>query len=162
MAGLTPTSFFKIDVGLLNGPCLISGSPIPLHIQITKLPNLNHDILFNDFQTMLVETTEVRAQGTTQKFVKPWIVDSTARINHFIRFEETSVDLVSSMRDHSCFNKRLPAELTTSFEICNIKRTYRLDVRLGFLLGNSKVSTHNATDRNRADCLRYSDNDSRI
>jgi hypothetical protein len=137
----TPLFLFRIDIGLLDGPCLTLNSPIPLRIQITKLPGLNYDILLSEFQTMLVETTEVRAQGTTQKCVKLYIVDSTARINHLIRFEETTVDLISSMRNHSCFRKRVPFEVTSSFEVCNIKRTYRLDVRLGFLLGNSKAST---------------------
>ncbi|KAJ6008727.1 hypothetical protein N7522_003743 [Penicillium canescens] len=127
--GCTPTSFFRIVVRLLNGPCLNLDSPLPLNIQVTKLPGLDYDILLSEFQTMLVETTEVRAQGITQKCVKPWIVDSTARINHLIRFEEATVDLVSSMKNHPCFNKRLPSELTSSFEVCNIKRTYKLDVR---------------------------------
>jgi hypothetical protein len=110
---------------------------------------------------MLVETTEVRAQGMTQKCVKPWIVDSTARINHLIRFEEATADLVSSMKNHPCFNKRLPSELTSSFEVCNIKRTYKLDVRLGFLLGYSKVSRGNSVYCDLAtNKVRFPDDDS--
>ncbi|KAJ5502638.1 hypothetical protein N7463_005512 [Penicillium fimorum] len=75
---------------------------------------------------MLVETTHVKAQGTSESStsLKDALGDSTVNLNDIL-----------------WANHRLPPEVTSSFEVCNIKRTYKLNLRLAFLVGHSKLQT---------------------
>ncbi|CAI7650036.1 unnamed protein product [Penicillium discolor] len=81
---------------------------------------------------MLVETTQVKVQGTTESSTSTWIVQSLA---------DAPTDTTVSLRDVIWANNRLPPEVTSSFEVCNIKRTYKLNLRLAFLVGESKLQT---------------------
>ena len=90
---------------------------------------------------MLVETTQVKVQGTTESSTSTWIVQSMANINYPIGLADALTDTTVSLRDVIWANNRLPPEVTSSFEVCNIKRTYKLNLRLAFLVGESKVNT---------------------
>jgi hypothetical protein len=131
---------FRIDTELLNGPCLLLGKSVPLVISVTKLGNWHCPIVLNEFQTMLVERTQVKAQGVTESSISTWIVQSTANMNYPIGLAESEMDSMAKLRESMYSRYLLPPGLTPSFEVCNIKRTYRLNVRLGFLVGSYKVS----------------------
>lgn len=132
---------FRIDTELQNGPCLFLGNSIPLSIKVTKLGDSRCKILLSAFQTMLVETTQVKAQGTLESSTRTWIVQSMANINDPIGLGDAPTDSTVSLRDTIWANNRLPPEITSSFEVCNIKRMYKLNLRLAFLVGESKVYT---------------------
>ncbi|KAJ6124372.1 hypothetical protein N7471_011689 [Penicillium samsonianum] len=90
---------------------------------------------------MLVETTQVKAQGTLESSTRTWIVQSMANINDPIGLADAPTDSTVSLRDTIWANNRLPPEITSSFEVCNIKRMYKLNLRLAFLVGESKLQT---------------------
>lgn len=64
-----------------------------------------------------------------------------ANINYPISLTDAPTDTTVSLRDAIWANNRMPPEVTASFEVCNIKRTYKLNLRLAFLVGESKVNT---------------------
>ena len=132
---------FKIDIELQNGPCLLLNQPIPLKIDITKHGNVCCGIILNEFQTMLVEKTQVKAQGITESSTSTWIVQSSANMDYPVALEKSRAGKVVTLRDSIYSQHALPPGLTSSFEVCNIKRTYRLIVRLGFLIGDYQVMT---------------------
>jgi hypothetical protein len=132
---------FRIDTELQNGPCLLLGNSIPLSITVTKLGHSRCNILLSAFQTMLVETTQVKAQGTPGSYTSTRIVQSMANMNYPIGLEDAPRNTTVSLRDTIWANSRLPLEITSSFEVCNIKRMYKLSLRLAFLVGQSKVNT---------------------
>lgn len=132
---------FRVDTELQNGPCLLLGNSIPLSIKITKLGDSQCKVFLSAFQTMLVETTQVKVQGTTESSTSTWIVQSMANINYPIGLADAPTDTTVSLRDVIWANNRLPPEVTSSFEVCNIKRMYKLNLRLAFLVGESKVNT---------------------
>lgn len=130
---------FKIDTELQNGPCLLLNQPIPLKIDITKHGNVCCGIILNEFQTMLVEKTQVKAQGITESSTSTWIVQSSANMDYPVALAKSRAGKVVTLRDSIYSQHPLPPGLTSSFEVCNIKRTYRLIVRLGFLIGDYQV-----------------------
>ncbi|CAG7924861.1 unnamed protein product [Penicillium olsonii] len=130
---------FQINTELLNGPCLLLNQSIPLKVDIMKQGDVHCGIILSEFQTMLVEKTQVKAQGVNESATSTWIVQSTANMNYPVSLANSPSGTVSTLRDAIYCNHPLPPGLTSSFEVCNIKRTYRLFVRLGFLIGDQKV-----------------------
>jgi hypothetical protein len=55
---------WQIDMELLNGPFLVLGHSIPLRIYLTKLCGHDSHIWLNNYQSMLIETTQVRAHSS--------------------------------------------------------------------------------------------------
>ncbi|KAJ5445625.1 hypothetical protein N7491_001707 [Penicillium cf. griseofulvum] len=135
----SPLSFI-IDAKLRNGPFLLLNDSIPLSIKITKLGDSRCNILLSAFQTMLVEMTHAEVQGTSESSTSTWIVQSMANVNYPIGLEDAPGDSMVNLNDIIWVNNRLPPEVTSSFEVCNIKRTYKLHLRLAFLVGDSKSS----------------------
>ncbi|OQE41943.1 hypothetical protein PENCOP_c004G03566 [Penicillium coprophilum] len=90
---------------------------------------------------MLVEATHVKAQGTSESSTSTWIVQSMANLNYPIGLEDAPGDSTADLNDTLWANNRLPPEVTSSFEVCNIKRTYKLNLRLAFLVGDFKLQT---------------------
>jgi hypothetical protein len=64
-----------------------------------------------------------------------------ANMNYPIGLDDAPTNSTVSLRDTIWANSRLPPEITSSFEVCNIKRMYKLNLRLAFLVGQSKVNT---------------------
>lgn len=141
MGDLTSPDEFscQINVKLLNGPCLFSQNYIPLAIEINQLRGDRSELRLNDFQTMLIETTEIRVGDSIESLQRCWIIQTMTNMNESLFGEGMplgdSADLPSSIWSAH----PVPSSITPSFEICNIKRTYQLEVRLGFLVGSSKV-----------------------
>jgi hypothetical protein len=131
---------FKIDTELQNGPCLLVGQSIPLKINVTKNGHVPCKIIRSEFQTMLIEKTQVKAQVTSESSVDTWIIQSEANMNYPVGLKNQPTGSVATLRDFIYSRYPLPPDLTSSFETCNIKRTYRLVVRLGFLVGNFTVN----------------------
>jgi hypothetical protein len=140
LGGESPLSF-RIDTELQNGPYLLLDESIPLNIKVTKLGDSRCNILLSAFQTMLVEMTHVTVQGTSESSTSTWIVQSMANINYPIGLDDAPGDSTVNLNNTLWINNQLPPEVTSSFEVCNIKRTYELHLRLAFLVGHSKVNT---------------------
>ncbi|KAE8360581.1 hypothetical protein BDV27DRAFT_148574 [Aspergillus caelatus] len=132
---------YQVDVELLNGQCLLLGYPIPLKIKLTKIGDRDCFVWLNDFQTMLVGSTETHASGLVEKDTQFQVIQTMSNIHHVVCHDGASNGTELSIGD-SLWNKhRLPIALTPSFETCNISQSYKLEVRLGLQSGYSKFRT---------------------
>ncbi|GAB1199000.1 hypothetical protein APSETT444_008332 [Aspergillus pseudonomiae] len=131
----------QVDVELLNGQCLLLGYPIPLRIKLTKVGDRECFVWLNDFQTMLVGSTETHASGLVEKDTQFQVIQTMSNIHHVVSHDRALNGAELFIGD-SLWNKhRLPITLTPSFETCNISQTYTLEVRLGLQCGYSKFRT---------------------
>ncbi|KAL5000666.1 hypothetical protein BDV10DRAFT_192704 [Aspergillus recurvatus] len=90
---LSPPLTYEVTAKLLYGPFLLLGQPIPLAVELTSL-DTNTDtvprsrasmpipISLHDFQTMLIETTELRARGTAEPHTQFRVVQTVANLRH--------------------------------------------------------------------------------
>ncbi|KAE8382869.1 hypothetical protein BDV26DRAFT_288172 [Aspergillus bertholletiae] len=126
---------YQVDVELLNGQSLLLGYPIPLKIKLTKLGNRECFVWLNDFQTMLVGTTETYASGLVEKDTQFRVIQTMSNIHHVVCHDRALTGAELSIGDNLWSKHRLPIALTPSFETCNISQTYKLEVRLGLQSG---------------------------
>ncbi|KAL4981941.1 hypothetical protein BDW68DRAFT_195892 [Aspergillus falconensis] len=84
---------YEVTAKLLNGPFLFLGQPIPLAVELTSLDTDTDTvprsrastpipISLHDFQTMLIETTEIRARGMAETITQFRIVQTMANMRH--------------------------------------------------------------------------------
>ncbi|KAF7588563.1 hypothetical protein BBP40_005518 [Aspergillus hancockii] len=139
--GLSSPLTYQVDVELLNGQSLLLGYPVPLNIKITKIGNRDCFVWLNDFQTMLVGTTEVHASGLSEKDTQFHVIQTMSNIHSVVFHDKTSNGTELCVGNSLWSNRRLPTLLTPSFETCNISQTYTLEVRLGLQTGYSKFRT---------------------
>ncbi|KAL5050277.1 hypothetical protein BDW71DRAFT_203676 [Aspergillus fruticulosus] len=151
---------YEVTAKLLNGPFLFLGQPIPLAVELTSLDTDTDTvprsrastpipISLHDFQTMLIETTEIRARGMAETITQFRIVQTMANMRHpLIHTSDNGSNSVTGNRA-SVLRLRLdgiiwsryfiPPSLTPSFETCNISHSYKLDIRLGIGFGRNNV-----------------------
>ncbi|KAL4921176.1 hypothetical protein BDW62DRAFT_175087 [Aspergillus aurantiobrunneus] len=133
-----------VNAKLHNGSILSLGQPIPLAVEITSSnTNTNRttttNITLHDFQSMLLETTKLRAPGAVHSSTRSWVVQTMANLRHpFVRdtshHEHSSVTVYKL--DNSLWSRHyVPLSLAPTFETCNIARAYELEVRLGIGIG---------------------------
>jgi hypothetical protein len=151
----------EVTAKLLNGPFLVLGRPIPLAVELTSLDSstdtaprsrgsVSVPVSLHDFQTMLIETTEVRARDTEETQTQFRIVQTMANLRHPLRSRSDAASNSVNGNTAPVFRFRvdatlwsrypIPLSLTPSFETCNISRSYKLEVRLGIGSGGNNVS----------------------
>lgn len=144
LAGSTVPLTWEVETELLNGPWLLLGQTLPLHIKIKKLHGEERRIYLNSFQTQLIETTQIHAQGFSEISKHSWIIQSMANMEQKVCADESAFGAVTVLSNEMWASHALPSALTSSFEICNIKRSYQLEIQIGLRVGLSKVClTHN-------------------
>ncbi|KAL4873122.1 hypothetical protein BDV12DRAFT_192621 [Aspergillus spectabilis] len=133
-----PSSTCSARATLLNGPYLLLGQPISLAVDIIDLNERSTSISLHDFQSMLLETTEVRARGSTETFMRSWVMQTMANLRQPLVPHEAHTEIrgpVLSLDDSLWSRHCVPLFLTPTFETCNISRSYKLEIRLGIGLG---------------------------
>lgn len=130
---------WKIDMELLNGPYLISCGPIPLLVKLTKTCACHCSVQLNDFQTTLIETTEIRAKHYNQSSQQIWTVQTISNLKQKLLEGRAPLGTVVHLPESIWAPYTIPFALVPSFETCNIRRTYQLIVRVGLEIGLSKV-----------------------
>jgi hypothetical protein len=87
-----PTAY-EVTAKLLNGPFLVLGRPVPLAVELTGLDSstdtaprsrgsVSIPVSLHEFQTMLIETTEVQARGIEETQTQFRIVQTMANLRH--------------------------------------------------------------------------------
>ncbi|KAL4874999.1 hypothetical protein BJY04DRAFT_224507 [Aspergillus karnatakaensis] len=138
---LSLPSTCSVRARLLNGPYLLLGQPISLAVDVMDLNNRSADISLHDFQSMLLETTEVRARGSAEILTRSCVVQTMANLRQPLvpsRNHEME-GLVLSLDEKLWSRHRVPLFLTPTFETCNIGRSYKLEIRLGIGFGGHNV-----------------------
>lgn len=139
LSGSTVPLTWQVEIELLNGPWLLLGQPLPLSIKIKKLHGKDCRIYLNSFQTQLIETTQIQARGSSEISQRSWIIQTLANIEQKVCADDSPFGTVTVLSKAIWISHALPSALTSSFEICNIKRSYRLEIQIGFRIGLSKV-----------------------
>ncbi|PKX95194.1 uncharacterized protein P174DRAFT_458755 [Aspergillus novofumigatus IBT 16806] len=108
---------------------------------MTRITGPGCDLILNDFQSMLIETTEVRAHGFVESSMQVHILQTVSNLRKQAYASGTPVGSTVSLDDDLWRHHRLPHSLTPTFETCNISRSYKLQIRLGFRFGFANVLT---------------------
>ncbi|KAL4940395.1 hypothetical protein BDV06DRAFT_196715 [Aspergillus oleicola] len=143
---LSPPKAFEVKATLLNGPVLTQGQPIPLAVEIngtktTPSSRLYHsDASLHDFQSMLLETTELSARGAIETNRRSIIVQTVSNLREpFLPTSTLESDQASTSRaalNHNLWTRHdVPDSLSPTFGTCNISRRYILNIRLGIQFG---------------------------
>lgn len=151
-SGLPEPLPWQIDAELLNGPCFCVGQHIPLIIKLTKLCGEHCKIWLNEFQTMLIETTQAHAHGSVETLDQFWTVQTVANMKQRLCAENTQSGSVIDIPEAVWASHPLPAHIIPSFEVCNIKRTYELELRLGLKMGSRSAKVRPPTSSLLALC----------
>ncbi|KAA8644639.1 uncharacterized protein ATNIH1004_008845 [Aspergillus tanneri] len=125
---------YEIVAELLHGPFLLLGHPISLRVKVLgfKLDDSNVAALLHDFQSMLIENTEVRSCGSTQVHSRSWITQTMSNLRQPLVVEDSPAsESILTLNDTLWSRHCVPLHLTPTFEICNLSRSYHLVVRLG-------------------------------
>ena len=131
---------WQIDTELLNGHFIMSGHSVPLRISITKLCQQSCQLWLQDFQIMLIETTQIQVHGSVSASSHCWMVHTVANLKQRLCSHNEPAGTVIEVPSSIWASHPVPDALSPSFETCNITRSYQLVLRLGFQNGNSKVS----------------------
>ncbi|KAL2844012.1 hypothetical protein BJX68DRAFT_269878 [Aspergillus pseudodeflectus] len=133
----------QIEATLLNGPFLVLGQPIPLRVEMTNLPGLsssNHTVSLHDFQSMLIETTEVRAKGSIESKTRSWIIQTMANLRQsLVSGYDDMAEPVLRVDEGVWTRHVVPTFLTPTFETCNVSRNFKLEIRLGIWFGRDHM-----------------------
>ncbi|KAL3468256.1 hypothetical protein BJX64DRAFT_282440 [Aspergillus heterothallicus] len=135
-------SISEVEVTLLNGPFLVLKRPIPLNVEITKLPGAanTQNISLHDFQSMLIETTEVRVRGARESVTRSWIIQTMANLGQTLTLGYDDMAQPVLRVYESLWSQHIvPTFLTPTFETCNVSRSYKLEVRLGIRFGQDHM-----------------------
>ncbi|PYH76999.1 hypothetical protein BO82DRAFT_406608 [Aspergillus uvarum CBS 121591] len=132
---------YHVSIELMCGAYLHLGQRLPIRVQITKVNAADHDLILNDFQAMIVEETEVRAAGQVRVQRVSRILRTVSNLRMFVCLAETPVGTAVNIPDDFWGGQLLPTAITPTFETCNVRRSYKLEVRLGFNSRPSKVQT---------------------
>lgn len=140
----SPPLTYEVTIELLNGPFLSLGQPIPLAVQAQGMDGStsssnNTALYLYDFQSMIFETTEVRARGAVERLTRSWIVQTMANLQHLFTFTPGDERNRGSVDDSLWRPWCVPLFLTPTFETCNVSRDYKLEIRLGIGLGRNNV-----------------------
>ncbi|RAH67292.1 uncharacterized protein BO66DRAFT_458130 [Aspergillus aculeatinus CBS 121060] len=132
---------YHVSIELMCGAYLHLGQRLPIRVQVTKVNSADHDLILNDFQAMIVEETEVRAASQVRVQRLSRILRTVSNLRMFVCLAETSVGTTVNIPDDYWGGQLLPTAITPTFETCNVRRSYKLEVRLGFNSRPSKVQT---------------------
>ncbi|KAJ5106359.1 hypothetical protein N7456_003034 [Penicillium angulare] len=88
---------------------------------------------------MVIETTQIRVGDETEHIQRCWIVQTVANMSKNLAQGDEPLGSTVQVPSSIWSTHAVPSKITPTFEICNIKRTYQLEVRLGFDVGYFKV-----------------------
>ncbi|KAG2004004.1 hypothetical protein GB937_009241 [Aspergillus fischeri] len=135
---LCPPLTYEVEVELKNGPFLLLGHPVALGVKIMHMNGKKNAILLQDFQTMLRETTEIRARGSIQGFTRSWVIQTmTSLCQPFVAANRPTIESVLKLNHRLWSRHCVPVHLAPTFETCNLSRSYKLEIRLGIEFGRN-------------------------
>ncbi|KAL3263783.1 hypothetical protein ABHI18_001424 [Aspergillus niger] len=139
---LRPPLTYEIEVELVNGPFVLLGHPIALGVKVINVNDEKPDISLRDFQSMLIETTDIRAHGIIQRVTRSWIIQTMTNLSQpFVTGGGPTAGFVMSLDEGVWSRHSVPHCLTPTFETCNVTRSFKLEIRLGIEFGryNSRI-----------------------
>ena len=130
------TPALSVDTRLPNPPILTCNEPIPLRILVKKTNDTTQSIYMQMLQIELISYTHIRAHNLQRTQVGSWVIFSGSNMSMLLGRGSDPVGTEWTIPSPLWDNIPLPNTVAPSFEICNISRTYELEVRVGFVHGS--------------------------
>lgn len=114
------------------------GQPISLDVNVINLDldECKSGVFLRNFQTMLIETTEIRARDFMEVHTRSCVIQTSTRLQN----EPQSMAGSTLRFDNGLWSQHcVPLHLTPTFETCNISRSYKLEIRLGIEFDRNNV-----------------------
>lgn len=152
-----------VDARLPNPPILTCNRDVPMRIIIKRQANSPHAIYLHSISIILSGHTRIRAQDVLHEAVQTWVLFTRTNIHMMLFPESTSSGgkkgLAASMGEGAeeemqldlaavgweLSKRRLPNSVAPSFDTCNIRRLYELDVEVGIGWGDQASSARNVS-----------------
>ncbi|KAF9884784.1 hypothetical protein FE257_001274 [Aspergillus nanangensis] len=122
---------YQVDIKLASSGCIFLGRPIPLKVYITRMKGIECEVFLNDYQSMLIETTNIQALGHFETRKHCQVIQTVSNMGQSVSPRNTPIQSSLCIHDDLWKAHRLPYNLTPTFETCNISRNYKLEIRLG-------------------------------
>ena len=133
----------EIDARLPSPPILTCNEPIPLRLISRKLNESSENIFLVSLQIQLFGYTEVQAQDVARKETSNWVLLSSNGLSIPIGSPSDPLK-TETILDKSLWDRiPLPNTVAPSFQTCNLKRSYEMEVRVGLgygIVGEIQVS----------------------
>lgn len=144
-----------IDARLPNPPILTCNRDVPLRLLLRRLNQSTGTLFLHSLQITLTGITDIRAQQIAREERGTWMLFSRTNIGQAILSAKQTAgmqdeDLVIDLQNAGWRQSLLPNSVAPSFETCNIKRRYELDVEVGIGWGDGDSAARNVSTR-RAD-----------
>lgn len=122
-----------VDARLPSPAILTRNSLVPLKILLTKQNNSADTVFLVGLDINLLGTTQVRAGEVQRTEHHVWSLVALARLSEPIMWETVGSEtwLDAKLWKHA----KLPEDITPSFNICNLTRTYELEIKITIGVG---------------------------
>jgi len=144
-ASLPPS--VTVDARLPNPPIVTCNKEIPLRIIVKLLQPTAHPIFLYSLHITLTGKTRVRAQQVVRVVTNDWVLFSRQGLAIPLAFRIARPDegAIIDLPATGWQNRLLPSSVAPSFETCNIKRNYELDVHVGIGWGDRASAAKNVS-----------------
>jgi hypothetical protein len=127
----------SVDARLPNPPILTCNEPIPLRILVTKQSASSETIFLQLLEIGLISYTHIRAHDLARTETLSTLILSRSNMNVALGKGSDPVGKEWKI-DAALWNRLpLPPNIAPSFETCNIRRHYEMDIRVGLAYGPS-------------------------
>lgn len=152
----------SVDARLPNPPIITCNRDVPVRIFVKRLNTSPHALYLHSLQITLAGHTRVRAQEVLHEVVQTWVLFTRTNLGTQLlpesksarkkglaasmgagAEEEVLLDLATVGWEPS--KRILPNSVAPSFETCNIRRTYELDVEVGIGWGDRASAERNVS-----------------
>jgi hypothetical protein len=159
-----------VDARLPNPPIITCNKEIPLRVIVKNTAKTGHQLFLHSLHITLTGKTRVRALEVVRTVANDWVLFSRQGLAMPIALrtvapnegtavsegpetpaEEAVIDLTAA----GWQNRLLPSSVAPSFETCNIKRTYELDVHVGIGWGDRASAAKNVSLRLTSSLARF-------
>lgn len=130
-----------ITAGFLPDFHLTRYRDIAMHLRVKKLHPYPHDLYLQSFQILLMGYTDIQVGTATSGQRSCWTIQSLSNLGMriFQGREEDEGQIECELDPGLWKGKKLPDDVVPTFATCNLARSYKLDILMGFQCRGSKV-----------------------
>lgn len=130
---------FRIEARLPNPAIVTCSQELPLRILVTSLAQRDAPLHLQSLQVELIGYTYVRAHEVQRRESNSWVICSHANMNLPIGSPSDPANATTEIPSSYWRTDRLPSTVAPTFQTCNLRREYELEVRIGLGYGGGKT-----------------------
>ncbi|KAK5156450.1 hypothetical protein LTR04_005626 [Oleoguttula sp. CCFEE 6159] len=127
---------FSVDARLPNPAILTCSNDLPLRVIVKQLSERAESVYLQMLQVELIGYTHIRAHDIARTESNSWIITSTSNMGVLIGSSSDVAGTETTLSKEYWYGRPLPNTVAPSFETCNIRRDYELEVRVGISYGS--------------------------